>query len=34
MVKIISMLKEILVPSIKKSDGQPDTTDMPELESE
>ena len=28
------MLKEILVPSNKKSDKQPDTTDMPELESE
>ena len=31
-VKILSLLKEILKP--KKSDEQPDTTDMPELEEE
>ena len=30
----MSLLKEILDPSIKKSDEQPDTTDMAELESE
>ena len=29
----MSLLKEILKPS-KKSDEQPDTTDMPELEEE
>ena len=34
MVKLISMLKEILEPSDKKSAEQPDATDMPELESE
>ena len=33
-VKIISTLKEILEPSNKKSDKQPDIIDMPELESE
>ena len=32
MVEILSLLKEI--PKPKKSDKQPDTTDMPELESE
>ena len=34
MIEIMSMLKEILKPSNKKSDEQPDTTDMSELESE
>ena len=34
MVKIISMLKEILEPSDKKSAEQLDATDIPELESE
>ena len=34
MVKILSMIKEILEPLNKKSDEHPDTTDMPELESE
>ena len=34
MVKILSILKEILEPRNKKSDEHPDTTDMPELESE
>ena len=33
-VEIMSLLKEILDPSIKKSDEQPDTRDMAELESE
>ena len=32
--EILSLLKEILNPSNKKSDEQPDTTDMSELESE
>ena len=34
MAKILSLLKEILDPSNKKSDEQLDTTDMSELESE
>ena len=34
MAEILSLLKEILNPSNKKSDEQPDTTDMSELESE
>ena len=34
MAKIISLLKEILKPSNKKSDKQPDSTDMLELDSE
>ena len=34
MVKILSLLKEIIEPSDKKTDEQPDTTDIPELESE
>ena len=34
MAETISLLKEILEPSNKKSDEQLDTTDMPELESE
>ena len=32
-VKIVSLLKEIPKPSNKKSDKQPNTTDMLELES-
>ena len=34
MAEIMSLLKEILKPSNKKSAELPDTTDMPELESE
>ena len=34
MVKILSLLKEILKSTDKKTDEQPDTTNMPELESE
>ena len=34
MAKILSLLKEILDPSNKKSDEQLDTTDMSELEME
>ena len=34
MIKILSLLKEIIKPNDKKTDEQPDTTDMPELESE
>ena len=34
MLKILSMLKEISKSNDKKTDGQPYTTDMPELESE
>ena len=34
MLKILSMLKEISKSHDKKTDGQPYTTDMPELESE
>ena len=33
MIKILSLLKEIIKPNDKKTDEQPDTTDMPELES-
>ena len=34
MIKILSLLKEIIKPNDKKTDEQPDTTNMPELESE
>ena len=35
MVNILSLLKEIIKPNNKKkTDKQPDTTNMPELESE
>ena len=34
MVDTLSLLKEILEPKDKETDDQPDTTDMPELESE
>ena len=34
MLKILSMLKEISKSKDKKAEGQPYTTDMPELESE
>ena len=34
MIKILSLLKEIINPNDKKTDQQPDTTNMPELESE
>ena len=34
MAEIMLLLKEVLEPSNKKSDEQPDTTDMPELDSE
>ena len=34
MIKILSLLKEIIKPNDKKTDEQPDTTDMPELERE
>ena len=33
-IKILSLLKEIIKPNDKKTDEQPDTTNMPELESE
>ena len=33
-VNILSLLKEILKPIDEETDEQPDTTDMPELESE
>ena len=33
-VKILSLLREILKPNDKKTDEQPDTTNMSELESE
>ena len=34
MIKILSLLKETIKPNDKKIDEQPDTTSMPELESE
>ena len=34
MAEIMLLLKEVLEPSNKISDEQPDTTDMPELDSE
>ena len=34
MIKILPQLKEIIKPDDKKTDEQPDTTNMPELESE
>ena len=34
MIKIVSLLREIIMPKDKKTDEQPDTTDMPELEKE
>ena len=34
MIKILSLLQEIIKPDDKKTDEQPDTTNMPELESE
>ena len=34
MLKTLSLLKQILKPKDKKSDEQPDTRDMPEIESE
>ena len=34
MVEILSPLQEIIKSNDKKADGQPDTTDMSELESE
>ena len=34
MIKILSLLKEIIKSNDKKADEQPDTTNMPELESE
>ena len=34
MVRILSLLKEIIKPDYIKTDEQPDTTNMPELESE
>ena len=34
MIEILSLLKEIIKPNDKKTDEQPDTTDMRELESE
>ena len=34
MIEILSLLKEIINLKDKKTDEQPDTTDMPELESE
>ena len=34
MVRILSLLKEIIKPDYKKPDEQPDTTNMSELESE
>ena len=34
MIKILSLLQEIINPNDKKTDEQPDTTNMPELESE
>ena len=33
MLKILWLLEEIIRPKVKKTDEQPDTTDMPELES-
>ena len=33
MIETLSLLREILKPKDKKTDEQPDTTDMPELES-
>ena len=34
MIKILSLLQEIIKPDDKKTDEQPDTKNMPELESE
>ena len=34
MIKILSLLKEIIEPNDKKTDEQADTTNMPELKSE
>ena len=34
MIKILSLLKEIIKSNDKKADEQPDVTNMPELESE
>ena len=34
MVSILSLLKELIKPDYEKTDEQPDTTNMPELESE
>ena len=34
MINILSLLKETINPNDKKMDEQPDTTNMPELESE
>ena len=34
MINILSLLQEIIKPNDKKTDEQPDITNMPELESE